>query len=64
VRLPRATEILAARDLLIAVGDSWLVTDPDQVDRVQSQSPAAGTWLEPGDVVTVRLGVLADSGGG
>ena len=44
--------------------DSWLVTDADQVDRVQAQSPAAGTWLQPGEVVTVRLGVLADSGGG
>jgi len=64
VRLPRATELLAARDLLIALGDSWLVTDADQVDRVQAQSPAAGTWLQPGEVVTVRLGVLADSGGG
>jgi vancomycin resistance protein YoaR len=63
VRLPRATELLAARDLLIALGDSWLVTDADQVDRVQAQSPAAGTWLQPGEVVTVRLGVLADSGG-
>ena len=63
VRLPRATELLAARDLAIAVGEPWTVTDPSAVDRVQAQSPSAGTWLDPGEVVTVRLGVLADSGG-
>jgi hypothetical protein len=63
VRLPRATELLAARDLLIAVGEPWTVTDPSAVDRVQAQTPSAGTWLDLGEVVTVRLGVLADSGG-
>jgi vancomycin resistance protein YoaR len=63
VRLERATQLLAARDLLIAVGESWTVTDPSAVDRVQAQSPSAGTWLDPGEVVTVRLGILADSGG-
>ncbi len=64
VRLARATELLAARDLLIAQGEPWLVTDPEDVGRVFAQSPAAGTWLDPRDVVTVRIGVLADSGDG
>jgi hypothetical protein len=63
VRLPRATELLAAHDLLIAQGEPWLVTNPDDVGKVWSQSPSAGTWLDPGEAVTVRLGVLADSGG-
>ncbi len=63
VRLERATQLLAARDLVVAVGEPWTVTDPSAEGRVQAQSPAAGTWLDPGEVVTVRLGVLADTGG-
>jgi hypothetical protein len=64
VRLARATELLAARDLLIAQGEPWLVTNPDDVGRVFAQSPAAGVWLDPREVVTVRVGVLTDSGDG
>ncbi len=63
VRLPRATQLLAERDLVIAQGEPWVVTNPDDVDRVWAQNPAAGTWLDPREVVTVRLGVLADTGG-
>lgn len=65
LRLPRATEILAGRDLVIAEGQPIEVSSADDVGRIWAQDPSAGTWLDPGEVVTVRIGVLAqaDEGG-
>jgi vancomycin resistance protein YoaR len=62
--LSQATQLLAAADLVLAQGEPWEVTDAGSVGLIFAQSPAAGEWLDPGEVVTVRLGVLADSGAG
>ena len=59
LRRNQAINQLQALDLILVEGDPWVVTDPAQVNVVMAQSPAAGTLLEPGESVTVRLGVLA-----
>lgn len=61
--LAQATQLLAAADLVLAQGTPWEVTDPAQVGLIFAQDPPAGEWLDPGTTVTVRVGVLADSGG-
>jgi hypothetical protein len=55
----QAINQLQALNLILVEGDPWEVTDPEQVNRVMSQDPGAGTLLEPGGSVIVRLGVLA-----
>jgi vancomycin resistance protein YoaR len=37
---------------------SVAVTDPAQVGLIQSQTPTAGEWVQPGSTVTVGVGVL------
>ena len=63
VRLARATQMLAARDLVLVQGQPWEVTNPDDVGMVWAQDPGANTLLDPGAVVTVRVGVLAGGSG-
>jgi vancomycin resistance protein YoaR len=62
VRLARATQMLVARDLVLVQGEPWEVTNPDDVGKVWAQDPGATILLEPGAVVTVRVGVLAGGG--
>ena len=57
--LDYASGVIGNRGFRIQQGDPWPVTDPDSVGRVWAQDPAPGTLLEPGSVVTVRVGVLS-----
>jgi len=57
--LDYASGVIGNRGFRMQQGDPWPVTDPDSVGRVWAQDPAPGTLLEPGSVVTVRVGVLS-----
>lgn len=58
--LAQAIQALAAVNLVLVQGDPIEVTDPARAGLVLQQGPDAGTLLEAGKPVTVRLGVLAE----
>jgi len=53
-----ATTALNNVGLVMSIGAPFPVVDPLQVGTVRSQSPAPGTWVDPGTTVTIRLGEL------
>lgn len=63
--LTEATATLNDLGLLIAVGEPFIVNQETLVGTVRAQDPSPGTWVEPGETITVRLGELApDEGDG
>ena len=58
-RLAAAITLMERSGLILIVGTPTIVTDPDQVGRVQSQSPGPGNLVEDGSSVTVSLGELS-----
>lgn len=51
-----ATTALTAIGLKIAIGEPFPVGDESLEGTVRAQNPSPGTWLDPGETVTIRIG--------